>query len=168
MSNYGESDPNYFFNHVYQDRRMLKWQGMFLSEHTSELGKDRENEKDIPRLPQQSQETIAYYLERSIKYNKVLSIQLNTLDENGKTKHHIVGVFRGFPDPETILINEEYIEYADIRHIQMKHFQKWSETDEQSFQEIDLTESEQKEIDDFCNDYIDADFYDESEETYND
>ena len=161
---FGREDLNYFFNHVYKDRGIQKWRGMFLSEHTSELAKEEKRTEEVPRLPQQSQKEIEYYLERSMQHNKVLSIQLNELNDFGSTKHHVEGVFRGFVDLDTVMINEEYIQFADIRHIQMKDFQKWSDANEQPFEEIELSFSDEETqfIDDFCDDYYD-DFY-ESEE----
>lgn len=163
--NFGRDDLNYFFNHVYQDRGILKWRGMFLSEHTAELAKEEERTKEVPRLPQQTQQEIEYYLERSMQHNKILSLQLNELNEYGAAKHHVEGVFRGFVDLDTILINEEYIEFSDIRHIQIKEFQKWSDVDVQPFEEVELTisDEDQQFIDKFCEDYYDN-FYQESEE----
>ena len=162
---FGREDLNYFFNHVYKDRGILKWQGMFLSEHTTELKRVEQLDQEVLRLPQQSQQEIAYYLERSMKHNKVLSVQLNSLDVFGRTIPDITGVFRGFIDLETLLINEHPVALEEIRHIKMKDFQKWSDVDEQPFQEVDInvSDEDQQFIDEFCDDYYD-DFYQESEE----
>lgn len=147
----------------YKDRGILKWQGMFLSEHTASINKVKEMEIEPSRLSQQASSEIDYYLEQSIKYNKVLSIQLNSLDGLGRTKKDIVGVFRGFVDQETLLINDEYISLDDIRHIQMKNFQKWNETAENPFVDIKIstTNDFNQDIDDFFEAYFIDDFYDD-------
>ena len=159
---FGREDLNYYFNHVYKDRGILKWQGMFLSEHTTELKRVEQLDQEVPRLPQQSQQEIAYYLERSMKHNKVLSVQLNSLDVFGRMPPDITGVFRGFIDLETLLINEHPVALEEIRHIQMKDFQKWSETETRPFEEVslDVPAEQQAMIDDFCEEYYE-DFYEE-------
>lgn len=162
MEDFGRNDMSYYFNHVYQDRGIMKWRGFFLSEHTSTLTKEEKTERLVDRLPQQMQEEIEYYLERSMKYNKILSIQLNSLNEFGNTKQHIIGVFRGFVDQETLMINDKYIEFSDIRHIQMKKFQKWSDTEENPFEEfeVEITKNELQDMGVFCEEYFE-DFYEE-------
>lgn len=76
MEDFGKNDMNYYFNHVYQDRGIMKWRGFFLSEHTTTLSNEEETEKIIDRLPQQGIREIEYYLERSMKYNKILLIPI--------------------------------------------------------------------------------------------
>ena len=46
--------------------------------------------REIERLPQQSQAQIEHLLSRSIKQNKVLEIQLNSLDEYERVKPSIL------------------------------------------------------------------------------
>lgn len=152
------SDP-YF--REYEDRGIMKWRGLFLSEHTAELDKKEKADEEVLRLTQQSREEIEHYLERSLKHNKLLSIQLNTLDDLGRTKPDIIGVFRGFVDLDTLLISDEYISLEDIRHVRMKEFQKWSETNEDPFSEIDFADEDSKEINDSFDAYFNDDFSEE-------
>lgn len=144
-------DP-YFLE--YKDRGIKKWTGFFLSEHTAMVEKEKAKDKLIARLPQQSMAQIDHYLDQSIKYNKLLDIQLNTLDDLGKVKPHVTGTFRGFADMDTVMIGDVYIDYMDIRHIKIRDFIKWSDmsTDKDDpFGEIETT----KEIDEFCDAYFD-------------
>ncbi|MDA9469909.1 hypothetical protein [Enterococcus sp. 5H] len=149
-------DP-YFLE--YKDRGIKKWTGFFLSEHTAAVEKKIEQERIIERLPQQSTAQIDHYLDQSIKYNKLLDIQLNTLDDLGKVKPHVTGTFRGFADMDTVMIGDVYIDYMDIRHIKIRDFIKWSNMSadkDDPFGEIETT----KEIDEFCDAYFDdGDFF---------
>ncbi|EHA4049661.1 hypothetical protein JKN56_003125, partial [Enterococcus faecalis] len=116
-------------------------------------------------LPQQSQAQIEHLLSRSIKQNKVLEIQLNSLDEYDRVKPHVFGVFRGMAEFNVVLIGDFQIDFYDIRHIKIHKFLKWSavETLEDPFIDVEfseLTEEESKTIDAFINDYYsDGDFY---------
>ena len=115
----------------YQDRGIIKWAGFYLSEHTAALEKEKQQQTVIPRLKQQSSAQIDFYLSQSIKHNKVLEIQLNTLDHSGRVKPHLFGVFIGIAKEETLAITDpiagfRYLEYADIRHIRLHDFKKWS------------------------------------------
>ncbi|KAJ65553.1 hypothetical protein P785_0085 [Enterococcus faecalis KS19] len=84
------------------------------------------NAREIERLPhpQQSQVKIEYLLERSIKQNKVLEIQLNSLDEYDRVKPHVFGVFRGMAEFDVVLIGDFQIDFYDIRHIKIHNFLK--------------------------------------------
>lgn len=110
----------------YQDRGIKKWQGFFLSEHTAKLSEEEQKERESLRLSQQTEAEIEYFLSQSIKYNIMLKIQLNSLDDEEKIKPSIVGVFGGMANTEYLMINEQMIAFSDIRHIQFHHFQKWS------------------------------------------
>ena len=119
----------FFDYNEYRDRGMgYKWDTAFALGELQEGIKEssKESKRDIERLPQQESKHIEYCLERSIKQNKILEVQLSSLDELGRTKESIWGNFRGFHDMETVLIGEHYIDYADIRHIKMHDFRKWS------------------------------------------
>ena len=149
----------------YQDRGIQKWTGFFLSEHTAQIAAiDKENEI-IPRLSQQSQSEIEFYLERSIKYNKMLEIQLNSLTYLGNVKQHVYGTFRGMSNREIAMIGNRYIPFADIRHIKVHNFLKWSDMDSKD-------EVEESPFDGFVNDdglqEFNDDYWDDawSEEDY--
>jgi hypothetical protein len=113
----------------YHDRGMeYKWDTAFaLGELQEEISTSKaDSKRNIPRLPQQSRKEIEQHLECSIKYNKVLDIQLNTLDSLGRVQPHIWGVFRGATEDGQLLIGDLTIDYEDIRHIKSFDFQKWN------------------------------------------
>lgn len=105
----------------------MKWRTAFeLGELTASITQgNKEASRNIERLPQMTQEEIDYYLEGSIKYNKVLEIQRNTLDDLGRVEEPVIGNFRGMIDLETALIGEQKIAYEDIRYIKQYDFEKW-------------------------------------------
>lgn len=154
----------------YVDRPFdLKWPTAFpLGELQAAIKETNEfNAREIERLPQQSQVKIEYLLERSIKQNKVLEIQLNSLDKYDRVKPHVFGVFRGMAEFDVVLIGDFQIDFYDIRHIKIHNFLKWSAVDtlENPFADVglpELSDEEQESIDAFMKDYYDdGEFYEE-------
>ncbi|WP_050397108.1 hypothetical protein [Enterococcus faecalis] len=145
----------------------LKWPTAFpLGELQAAIKKTNDyHSREIERLLQQSQAQIEHLLSRSIKQNKVLEIQLNSLDEYDRVKPHVFGIFRGMAEFDIVLIGDFKIDFYDIRHIKIHDFLKWSavETLEDPFIDVEfseLTEEESKTIDAFINDYYsDGDLY---------
>lgn len=118
----------FFPYNEYQDRGMsLKWGTAFeLGELTKAIKEStEESNKSFERLPQMTTEDIDYYLYGSIKYNKVLEIQLNSLDHLGRVKDPIIGNFRGMVAEGIALVGNTEIDYQDIRHIIQHDYQKW-------------------------------------------
>lgn len=112
----------------YNDRGMsLKWGTAFeLGELTRSIAKGKkESNHAIERLNQMTEQEIDFCFEESLTKNKVMEIQLNSLDKLGRVKEHLFGQFMGFVDSETILLNDTFIEYDDIRNIQLHDFKKW-------------------------------------------
>ncbi len=157
----------------YVDRPFdLKWPTAFpLGELQAAIKETNDyHSREIERLPQQSQAQIEHLLSRSIKQNKVLEIQLNSLDEYERVKPSIRGVFRGMAEFDVVLIGDQQIDFYDIRHIQIHDFYKWSENEPEKpidnpFSEVkfsELTEEENNAIDAFINEYYsDGDFYED-------
>ncbi len=84
---------------------------------------DEYSAQNIERLPQQSQKQIEYFLDPSIKQNKLLETQLNSLDEYDRVKPHVFGVFRGMEEFDVVLIGEQEVDFYDIRHIKIIRMQ---------------------------------------------
>ncbi|EGO8326734.1 hypothetical protein E0T50_002681 [Enterococcus faecalis] len=152
----------------YVDRPFeLKWPTAFpLGELQAAIKETNDyHSREIECFPQQSQAQIEHLLSRSIKQNKVLEIQLNSLDEYDRVKPHVFGVFRGMAEFNVVLIGVFQIDFYDIRHIKIHKVLKWSavETLEDPFIDVEfseLTKEESKTIDAFINDYYsDGDFY---------
>ncbi|MFG5565343.1 hypothetical protein ACFJYA_13945 [Enterococcus faecalis] len=157
----------------YVDRPFeLKWPTAFpLGELQAAIKETNDyHSREIERFPQQSQTQIEHLLNRSIKQNKFLEIQLNSLDEYERVKPSIRGVFRGMAEFDVVLIGDQQIDFYDIRHIQIHDFYKWSENEPEKpidnpFSEVEFTglaEEEQESIDAFMKDYYDdGEFYEE-------
>lgn len=152
----------------YEDRPFdLKWPTAFpLGELQAVIKEtDEFSAREIERLPQQSQVQIEYLLDRSIKQNKVLEIQLNSLDNFNRVKPHVFGAFRGMAELDVVLIGDFQIDFFDIRHIKIHNFLKWSAIEilEDSFADVELpelTDEEQKSFDVFFKEYYDdGEFY---------
>lgn len=113
----------------YHDRGIMKWQTAFaLGELVSAIDKgDQEAESSLKKLPQQSQQEIELLLEKSIKCNQPIEVQLNTLDDFGRVKRPLFGNFRGMIEMDTAQIGEHYVKFCDIRHIKIHDFRKWSD-----------------------------------------
>ncbi|PZL73718.1 hypothetical protein CI088_08070, partial [Enterococcus plantarum] len=126
----------------------------------------KESRRDLERLPQQDISYIEYCLERSIKHNKILEVQLNNLDQLGRVKESIWGNFRGFMDLDVLLIGDQYIDYADIRHIKIHDFRKWSEVESETLPSPfekdgykDMKIEEQAKLEDAFNEYFEDDLW---------
>nr|WP_139124525.1 hypothetical protein [Enterococcus termitis] len=154
----------FFDYNEYRDRGMAyKWDTAFAIGELQEGIKESsaESSRDLERIPQQDRKYIEYCLERSIKHNKILEIQLNSLDELGRVKEPIWGNFRGFCDLDVVMIGDHYLDYEDIRYIKIHDFRKWSEDpdvlEESPFgtNNVDVNnESDQELIDAAFNEYF--------------
>lgn len=144
---------NMFFAQ-YRDRGVKKWRGFFLSEHTTQYEKHMKAYELSERLPQQPRQQIEHYLERSIKYNKILEVQLNTFNELGTIEQHVWGVYRGKLDDDNLLVGEQVVAFDNIRHIRIHSFQKWSEANPFEDVKSNLDEDNRKRIDGFFDEYF--------------
>ncbi|MDA9472035.1 hypothetical protein [Enterococcus sp. 5H] len=139
----------------YRDRGMAyKWDTAFAIGELQQGIKESsdESKRNLQRLPQQSIELIDFLLDQSMKYDKLLDVQLNESDEFGRVKPHVRGVCSGFLDRDTVIIGETYIDYTDIRHVSAVDFVKWSDMDiiDDPFNGIEIP----KEIEEFCDAYF--------------
>lgn len=157
----------FFDYNEYRDRGMgYKWDTAFALGELQEGIKEstKESRRDLERLPQQEIEYIEYCLERSIKHNKILEVQLNSLDQLGRVKEPIWGNFRGFMDLDVLMIGDQYIDYVDVRHIKIHDFRKWSETERGSLpspfeknEYKDMEQEEQEKLEEVVNEYFEDD-----------
>lgn len=141
----------------YHDRGIMKWQTAFaLGELTAQISEGyRESTLNIDRLPQQSLTEIETTLEQSIRYNKILEVQLNELDELGRVKESILGNFRGMAELDVAIVGDNYIELSDIRHIKIHDFRKWSDVSDDVFEDVEIDEIS----DDAVEKYFEDDFW---------
>lgn len=104
-------------NDYYQDRGIQKFNGFFLSEHTSELSKEQQlSNQVIPGKEPMSEALIFETLNRAIIKTKQVAIQLNMKDVEGNFLEDIVGSVRGFDD-SSIYLDDIAVPFTRIRHI---------------------------------------------------
>lgn len=70
-----------FFTYDYHDRGMLKWQGYFLSDHTSALNRQKKQRPEQLQ-PQLSEEVLGRRLKMAWQKQLLVHLQLNILDGN--------------------------------------------------------------------------------------
>jgi hypothetical protein len=96
-----------FLKNKYHDRGMLKWQGFFLSDHTSAIKK--EVNSPIPKKKaEMSQTEISECLSEAWKYGKTVILQLNQVDING-TPNRIYRLYKGLSVRMDLGINSRRI-----------------------------------------------------------
>ena len=107
-----------FFRNDYHDRGMLKWQGFFLSDHTSALKK--EAAQPVPDLrPEMNQSEIGRILNDSWESCTKVSIQLNQVNGNA-VPVEIHGYVKGYQDDKICLSvkgNVQMISVDAIRNV---------------------------------------------------
>lgn len=104
----------------YVDRGMMKWQGMYLSEHTTALADERY--KDDFRLKKHNPMTkqkIYKLLEFAFMKRKKISIQINFKDVDGNIFNYIEGRIVGFGDYSVWLDNKESVSIEEIEYIKL-------------------------------------------------
>jgi len=109
-----------FFDHVYQDRGMVKWQGFYLSDHTSALKKQRAQQaQHYPEKPVQSLTVKTDYLQQAYLKNQPVSIQLNERDRDGHLLPDVVGLVTGYYETNIVLAGWQLIALDNIRHVEL-------------------------------------------------
>ncbi|MGC6769152.1 hypothetical protein [Enterococcus sp. LJL51] len=121
------TDLNAFYFQEYKDRGMLKWQGMYLSEHTAELAKEQQKEQHIiKRKPTMTETEIQEILAAAYKYQQTIAVQLDMRDTENNYFEDITGIISGF-DELGLYIDTTSIPYEAIHHVEIIPFKKWSE-----------------------------------------
>lgn len=100
-----------FFTYDYHDRGMLKWQGYFLSDHTSALRRERQRHPEVEQ-PQLPAEQIGQRLARAWNKQTVVHVQLNVLDPN-QTVLGVTGVVAGY-DEAMVVIKDHHQHYQEL------------------------------------------------------
>lgn len=113
---------------VYEDRGMMKWlNGFFLSDHTSAMKKDVAERSHVnDQKKQMYTHEIQQVLEHARLKSRPVAIQLEQLDIEGKYLDDIVGMIKGF-DELGIYIDNQKVDYDEIRHVELCDIPKWSE-----------------------------------------
>ncbi|ARN93855.1 hypothetical protein AZI11_12990 (plasmid) [Levilactobacillus brevis] len=107
-----------FFRNDYHDRGMLKWQGFFLSDHTSAIKK--EAAQPVPDLrPEMNQLEIGSVLSSALESCAKVSVQINQVSGNG-VPAELHGYVKGYQDDKICLSvkgNIQKISVDEIRNV---------------------------------------------------
>ncbi|WYJ91997.1 hypothetical protein A5888_003770 [Enterococcus sp. 9E7_DIV0242] len=125
MPNEIDWSDSYF--HDYVDRGIMKWQGMYLSEHTAEMEKEQQEEEHVI-VPKEkmSEYDIQQVLASAYESQLLIAIQLEMKDTDNNYFEDVTGKLMGF-DELGILVDGKLVLYEEIRHVALKSFHKWSE-----------------------------------------
>lgn len=111
----------------YHDRGFIKWVTAFaMDELVKSIERNKaEALKDIPLLPQMSQQEIDEALTEAFNFKKPVSVQLNRKDKFGRQTESVLGEFKGYLRDEELMIGDEWILWDEIRHIHVVYDEKW-------------------------------------------
>lgn len=109
-----------FFDHDYVDRGMLKWQGYYLSDHTSALKKEAavKHEQHLAK-PQQSAVTITTILAQAFVKRQQVSIQCLSHRSDGQLMADITGTVLGYQENDVYLSHDQHVAINEIRHVEI-------------------------------------------------
>lgn len=114
------------FNESYVCRGIIKFTGMYLSEHTAAMDTDRKKLlKVVPVKPCMSQESINEVIDQAILNSSLVAVQLEAVDKEGHYSDDVIGSLQGY-DESGFWIDGQLIEYDSIRNIQEYAQLKWS------------------------------------------
>ena len=115
------------FNERYVDRGVVKWMGMFLSEHTASIQTDKKKRSFIVEKKEQMNETdIFSILNEAITNNSMVIIQVEEINTDGNYQEDLIGWIEGYED-SYIYLSGNKIALESIRNIQLYSQLKWSE-----------------------------------------
>ena len=112
-------------NDYYHERGIVKYNGFYLSDHTSQMTKE-ENERNRVILGEEEMEereifeTIDYALYKSLP----VSIQLNLKDLEGNFLPNVSGELKGYNEA-SLYIDDYKMPLCQIRHIVLLERTKW-------------------------------------------
>ncbi|MCI2151615.1 MAG: hypothetical protein LKK49_04655 [Leuconostoc mesenteroides] len=108
---------NRYFQNDYRERGKIKWNGYFLSDHTSTLVKEdvqrNQKTKKLPRIPLNEAQSI---LQHSCVNYHIVTVQQNIETTDGCLIPNVTGLVNGFT-ALGVYINQQFIAYEDIRTV---------------------------------------------------
>lgn len=112
----------------YKDRKMAKWEGFILSDHTEMIqALDKHRKKKRPPKEKQSARTVSDHLKRAFETKQPVAIQMDFI-RNGEYEEDIVGVISGFENGQIHIQTEDdfvAIEFELIRNVAFPETMKW-------------------------------------------
>ncbi|KRO15918.1 hypothetical protein [Lacticaseibacillus saniviri] len=109
-----------FFKNDYQDRGMVKWQGYFLSDHTSALKTEAKEDEQMwhQQIPDPMMPTrIKELLEQAQTKSQTVIIYTNVTDLNQRFQIPIIGRIQGWENQMLYLGDANFVAIKDIRAV---------------------------------------------------
>lgn len=117
MSDFDEVVQAFFKN--YQDRKMKKWMGFYLSDHTVVINKDKKRRQTKPpHKTAMTQEEIGVQLLKAYSNHRLVHLQTKIIDEDNQLSDDIVGFVVGYHGDQIVIDNQE-IAIEDINNIKV-------------------------------------------------
>jgi hypothetical protein len=117
MSDFEKIVLDFFAN--YHDRKMKKWQGFFLSDHTQAIICNQSKRKVRYTLRKEmSQEEIGMQLLRAYSNHRRVHIQVKIIDSNDQLSADITGIVEGY-NAEVIIVDGQQVKLDDINNIKV-------------------------------------------------
>lgn len=114
--------------HPYQDRKKLKWNGFFLSEHTATIAQQRKQSAIVIKPKEKlTEEEIGSILSEAVVKSKRVAVQLDKVVDDSYLPD-IAGMVSGY-DETGIYVGGERINFDEIRNVEFQSVTKWSELD---------------------------------------
>lgn len=108
---------NRYFQNDYRERGKIKWNGYFLSDHTSSLAKEDvqryQKPQELPRIPLNEAQHI---LQHSCVNYHIVTVQQNIGTTDGHLIPNVTGLVNGFTELG-VYINQQFIAFEDIRTV---------------------------------------------------
>lgn len=113
----------------YEDRGIIKWQGMYLSDHTEKIAwQAKEKRTTNLAKTKMTTEEIAQVLNKAIIKSKAIAIQKEERNAEGHYSDELIGQIEGY-DELGIYVNSNKVNYDEIRHVELYIPKKWSALD---------------------------------------
>jgi len=110
-----------FFKNDYRERGKVKWNGYFLSDHTSSLKQEKQQRHHVTKkMAQMSLSEMKSRLQyASINYELVI-VQENYTDQTNHMSSNVVGIVAGFSD-RGVMIGTEHILFENMWAVRLSH-----------------------------------------------
>lgn len=114
--------------HPYQDRKKLKWNGFFLSEHTATVAREKKQRDNVISPKEKlTEEEIGSILSEALVKSKQVAVQLDKVVDDSYLPD-IIGPVSGYDDVG-IYVGSERIKFDEIRNVEFVTVRKWSALD---------------------------------------
>lgn len=113
----------------YVDRGIIKWNGMYLSEHTEQMYNEQAAIKNRPTQKlQMTTNQIQSVLVEGFKNSLVIAIQKEERNLDGDYLPDVIGHILGF-DERGLFIDQQKVDFDEIRHVEIRSNPKWFNVD---------------------------------------